>query len=132
MALLTGALLCAGAATTLAATHGSGRAPRAGVRRADAARLGRPSPPPTPRSPSAICQRIRADSGPIHLAAHRKHLTILATGDSLIYPIDQELAVERAAGMRVVADRHDGTGLTTTTVNWARLSRRQARPSGPT
>ncbi len=131
VALLTAALLCAGAATTLAATDHSGPAPRPPGSRAHAAGLGPSSAPPTPRTPSAICQRIRADSGPVHLAAHRKRLTILATGDSLIYPIDQELAIEQPAGMRVVADRHDGTGLTTTTINWKRHSRWQAATFRP-
>ncbi len=50
---------------------------------------------------------------------------MLATGDSMIYPIDQELAVDAPHGMRVVADRRDGTGLTTTTVNWHRLAQQQ-------
>ncbi len=131
VALLAGVLACAGAATALAATHGSRLTAHHALRRAHAAALGPPSPPPVPRSPSAICQRIRADSGPLHLGAHRRRLTILATGDSLIYPIDEELAVDRPAGMRIVAERHDGTGLTTTTVDWKRLSRRQAASIRP-
>jgi hypothetical protein len=52
-------------------------------------------------------------------------LTILATGDSMIYPIEEELAIDAPRGVHVVADRHDGTGLTTNTVNWQRLSERQ-------
>jgi hypothetical protein len=120
VALLAGAVLCAGAASALASAHGSRRAPhpaRARTRSAAASE---------PRTPSAICRRIRADTGALHLPGNRKHLTILATGDSMIYPLDEELAVARARGMRVVADRRSGSGLTTTTVDWARLSRRQA------
>jgi hypothetical protein len=101
VALLAGAIVCAGAASALAATHSA------------------------PSSSSAICKRIRADSGALDLAGHRKHLTILATGDSMIYPLDQELAIGRAAGMRVVGDRRSGTGLTTNTVNWDELSKQQ-------
>ena len=63
--------------------------------------------------------------GPLRLAAHRKRLNVLATGDSMIYPIDQELAVDPPRGMRVQADRRDGTGLTTATVNWHRLAQLQ-------
>jgi hypothetical protein len=44
----------------------------------------------------------------------------------MIYPLDEELQIGRAAGMRVVADRRSGSGLTTTTVNWDRLSKQQA------
>jgi hypothetical protein len=106
-ASVLGALLCAGAATARAADRASVAKPPAS-------------------SPAAICRRIRAASGPLRLPARHKRLTILVTGDSLIYPIDEELAVGRAGGMRVVADRRDGTGLTTRTVNWDRLSKQQA------
>ncbi len=74
---------------------------------------------------TTTCRRLRANSGPLRLGEHRKHLRILATGDSMIYPIDQELALEAPRGMRVFADRRDGTGLTTNTVNWHRLAARQ-------
>ena len=47
---------------------------------------------------------------------------MLVTGDSMSYPISQEMAVEAPAGMVVHVDRHDGTGLTTQTVNWPRLA----------
>ncbi len=116
VALLTGALLCIGAAGALAAEHAGRPGPRH-------ARADRGS---ATNSPTAICRRIRAHAGTLRLGAHRRRLTILATGDSLIYPIDQELAVDEPRGMRVIGDRRDGTGLTTTTVNWDRLSRRQA------
>jgi hypothetical protein len=121
VALLASALLCAGAATSLAAGHGSRGAPHpaAAATRSAAASS-------QPKSSSAICRRIRADTGALHLSAHRKRLTILATGDSMIYPLDEELQIGRAAGMRVVADRRSGSGLTTTTVNWDRLSKQQA------
>jgi hypothetical protein len=74
---------------------------------------------------SGVCHRLRQASGPLSLPATRKRLTVLATGDSMIYPIDQELGVEAPRGVRVVSDRRDGTGLTTSTVDWPRLARRQ-------
>ena len=49
----------------------------------------------------------------------------------MIYPIDEQLTIGTPAGMRVVTDRHDGTGLTTSTVNWRRLSERQAATIRP-
>ncbi|MDQ6811249.1 MAG: hypothetical protein M3Z95_05070, partial [Actinomycetota bacterium] len=79
-----------------------------------------------PAAIRAVCRHIRAHSGALHVASRRKVLRILATGDSMIYPIDQELAIERPAGMRVVRERHDGSGLTTAMIDWARLSVRQA------
>jgi hypothetical protein len=50
---------------------------------------------------------------------------VLATGDSMIYPILEELAAEAPRGMKVIPERHDGTGLTTNTVNWHRLAKQQ-------
>ncbi len=110
-ASVLGALLCAGAATALAADRGPAPKPHHAIAVAPAGSMSSAS---QASSPSAICRRIRAASGPLRLPAHHKRLTILVTGDSLIYPIDEELAVGRARGMRVVADRRDGTGLTTT------------------
>ncbi len=56
---------------------------------------------------------------------------MLVTGDSMSYPIDQEMAVEAPAGMVVHSDRHDGTGLTTQTVNWPRLAVSQVQRFHP-
>ena len=44
-----------------------------------------------------LCARMRAASGPLRLPAHRHSLRILATGDSMIYPIDEELSITRPA-----------------------------------
>jgi hypothetical protein len=55
----------------------------------------------------------------------RRKLTVLATGDSMIYPALEELASHAPHGMRVIPERHDGTGLTTTTVDWPRLAKQQ-------
>jgi hypothetical protein len=68
---------------------------------------------------------MRRHFGALSLGGTRRHLTVLATGDSMIYPVSEELAIGRPPGMRVITDRHDGTGLTTTTVNWHALARRQ-------
>jgi len=76
-------------------------------------------------STAAVCARLRAKLGPLRLGDKRKRLTVLATGDSMIYPIDQELAQDAPRGMRVQSDRHDGTGLTTPTFDWHRLARQQ-------
>jgi hypothetical protein len=119
-ASVLGALLCAGAATALAADRGSAAKPPRAIAVAHA------GPVSPASSPAAICGRIRAASGPLRLRAGHKRLTMLVTGDSLIYPIDEQLTVGRARGMRVVTDRRDGTGLTTSTVNWDRLSKQQA------
>lgn len=78
-----------------------------------------------PTSTPAICRRLRANSGPLRLGGARRHLTVLATGDSMIYPILEELAAYAPRGMRVIPERHDGTGLTTSTVDWHRLAREQ-------
>jgi len=92
------------------------------------ASLARPraAPRTVATSEAVICRRIRAVDGARHLAGGRRRLTILATGDSMIYPIEEELALNAPRGVRVVEDRHDGTGLTTNTVDWKRLSARQA------
>jgi len=76
-------------------------------------------------SESEICRSLRRDSGALRLPGRERHLSVLVTGDSLSYPIDEEMAVEAPAGMVVHVDRHDGTGLTTQTVNWPRLAARQ-------
>jgi hypothetical protein len=73
----------------------------------------------------AICRELREDTGPLRLPGPEGHLSVLVTGDSMSYPIDQEMAIGAPRGMVVHADRHDGTGLTTTTVNWPRLAARQ-------
>jgi len=80
---------------------------------------------PAPASTPAICKQLRADSGTLRLGDHRKRLTVLATGDSMIYPILEELAADEPHGMRVIPERHDGTGLTTNTVNWHELAKQQ-------
>jgi hypothetical protein len=81
--------------------------------------------PPAPASTPAICHRLRANSGRLLLGHSRRRLTVLATGDSMIYPILEELAAEEPRGMRVIPERHDGTGLTTSTVDWRRLAKQQ-------
>ncbi|HEX7610296.1 MAG TPA: hypothetical protein VF380_06470 [Solirubrobacteraceae bacterium] len=82
-------------------------------------------------SVSQLCARIRAASGPLRLAPHRHALRVLATGDSMIYPADQELALDRPRGMSVIDSRHDGTGVTTSTVDWRRLAEHQAATVRP-
>jgi hypothetical protein len=72
-----------------------------------------------------ICRTLREDTGPVRLPGHLQHFSVLVTGDSMSYPIDQEMAVEAPAGMVVHSDRHDGTGLTTNVVNWPRLAASQ-------
>lgn len=72
-----------------------------------------------------ICRELREDTGLLRLPGPEGHLSVLVTGDSMSYPIDQEMGIEAPRGMVVHADRHDGTGLTTTTVNWPRLAARQ-------
>jgi hypothetical protein len=69
-----------------------------------------------------ICRTLRENTGPVRLPAQDSHLSVLVTGDSMSYPIDQEMAVEAPAGMVVHSDRHDGTGLTTNVVDWPRLA----------
>lgn len=107
----------------------------AGVQAASArtleARAGTTASVSAPPSAPAICKVLRADTGRVALGGSRRHLTVLATGDSMIYPISEELSIERPAGMRVVVDRRDGTGLTTNTVNWHALARRQASQIKP-
>ncbi len=89
--------------------------------------------PPAARAPSAsqICRHFRSASGRLRLGAHLRSLRILATGDSMIYPVDQELSRNRPPGVRVIDSRHDGTGLTTDTVNWRALSAHQAESLRP-
>jgi hypothetical protein len=84
-----------------------------------------------PLSASQQCARMRAASGPLRLAPHRRTLRVLATGDSMIYPADQELALLHPRGMTVIDSRHDGTGLTTNTVNWRLLAESQAATLRP-
>ncbi len=69
-----------------------------------------------------ICRTLREDTGAVRLPGHGRHLSVLVTGDSMSYPINQEMAIEAPTGMVVHADRHDGTGLTTNVVNWPRLA----------
>ena len=78
-----------------------------------------------------ICHALQAAGGRPRLAAHRHSLRLLATGDSMIYPVSQELGLETPHGMQVLVDRHDGSGLTTTTVDWPRLAARQAARDRP-
>jgi hypothetical protein len=78
-----------------------------------------------------LCKALRRNTGALRLPGPDGHLSVLVTGDSMSYPIDQEMAVEAPAGMVVHADRHDGTGLTTQTVNWPRLARRQGERFHP-
>ncbi len=80
---------------------------------------------PAPSSTAAICRQLRANSGALRLGHARKHLSVLATGDSMIYPILEELAAYAPRGMKVIPERHDGTGLTTNTVNWHALAKQQ-------
>ena len=112
-ALLALAAFGATAASAMSAGHAAAPRARAGGQSAQG------------RATAAVCSRLRAELGPLRLGAHRKRLTALATGDSMIYPLDQELAVDPPGGMRVQADRRDGTGLTTATVNWHRLAQLQ-------
>jgi hypothetical protein len=56
---------------------------------------------------------------------------VLAAGDSMIYPILEELAADAPRGMRVIPERHDGTGLTTNTVNWHALAKQQVAKFHP-
>jgi hypothetical protein len=72
-----------------------------------------------------VCRELREDTGLVRLPGPEGHLSVLVTGDSMSYPIDQEMAVGAPSGMVVHPDRHDGTGLTTQTVNWPRLAARQ-------
>ena len=78
-----------------------------------------------------VCHALQAAGGRPRLAAHRHSLRLLATGDSMIYPVSQELGLETPHGMQVLVDRHDGSGLTTTTVDWPRLAARQAARDRP-
>jgi lysophospholipase L1-like esterase len=73
-------------------------------------------------SEQTICRTLRHDTGALRLPGPAGRLSVLVTGDSMSYPIDQEMAVQPPAGMVVHVDRHDGTGLTTQTVSWARLA----------
>jgi hypothetical protein len=82
-------------------------------------------------STQQLCARMRAASGPLRLPAHHRSLRILATGDSMIYPIDEELALTRPHGVSVLVSRHDGTGLTTSVLDWRRLSEHQAASLKP-
>jgi hypothetical protein len=84
-----------------------------------------------PLPTATVCRRIRAISAAKRLAGGRQRLTLLATGDSLIYPIDEELGVEAPPGLHVVTARHDGTGLTTSAVDWRALSAHQAKTIHP-
>ena len=66
-------------------------------------------------------------------AAAEPSLRVLATGDSLIQPLDEKLKrpVARADG-RVLRDPHPGTGLTKPlTLDWERYAARQARKRRP-
>ena len=76
-------------------------------------------------SEQSICRTLRHRTGALRLPGRGEHLSVLVTGDSMSYPINQEMAVGAPPGMAVHADRHDGTGLTTQTVNWPRLARTQ-------
>jgi hypothetical protein len=85
----------------------------------------------TPLSTTQLCARIRAASGRLRLAPHRRTLRLLATGDSMIYPADQELSLSRPRGMSVIDSRHDGTGLTTSTVDWRLVAQHEAATLRP-
>ena len=74
------------------------------------------------QSEQSICRALRRHTGALRLPGPEGHLSVLVTGDSMSYPINQEMAVEAPPGMVVHADRRDGTGLTTQTVNWPRLA----------
>jgi hypothetical protein len=65
--------------------------------------------------------------------ARRRLRTLLATGDSLVQPLDSELARRLAGdGVRTVRDAHVGTGLSKgELLDWGRLSRRQAERQRP-
>jgi hypothetical protein len=129
LALGTAVALCGGAGGSLAARPDGPGSPRLDSARAATGQGGRRTSPHAvgaSQSTPAICARLGANAGKLRLGGHRKRLTVLATGDSMIYPIDQVLAIDSPPGMRVVADRHDGTGLTTDKVNWRDLSAQQA------
>jgi hypothetical protein len=80
---------------------------------------------------AGICRRMRAISGHLRIAGRRKRLRVLVTGDSMIQPLDQVLGIESPRGTTVLTSRHDGTGLTTNTVDWHALARRQAASIRP-
>ncbi len=63
----------------------------------------------------------------------RRLRTLLATGDSLVAPLDAELARRLAGdGVRTVRDAHVGTGLSKSELlDWGKLSRRQAASVDP-
>ena len=63
----------------------------------------------------------------------RKLRTLLVTGDSLVQPLDAELARRLAGeGVRTVRDSHVGTGLSKSELlDWGKLSRRQAASQDP-
>jgi uncharacterized protein len=87
---------------------------RDGVPPVRAGDFARPAPAPLPRP-------------------RRRLRTLLATGDSLVQPLDAELARRLAGdGVRTVRDSHVGTGLSKSELlDWGKLSRRQAQRDDP-
>jgi lysophospholipase L1-like esterase len=75
----------------------------------EAARIGAPQPP------------------------RRELKTLLVTGDSMVEPLDDDLAQKLAPkGVRVIPEAHDGTGISSTViVNWAKLSAYQVKQFHP-
>jgi lysophospholipase L1-like esterase len=63
----------------------------------------------------------------------RRLHTLLVTGDSMVEPLDDDLAQKLAPkGVRVIPDAHVGTGLSSTLiVNWAKLSAYQVQQYHP-
>jgi lysophospholipase L1-like esterase len=59
--------------------------------------------------------------------------TLLVTGDSMVEPLDDDLAQKLAPkGVRVIPDAHVGTGISSTLiVNWAKLSAYQVKTYHP-
>ena len=72
--------------------------------------------------------RIGAPSPP-----RRKLGTLLVTGDSMVEPLDDDLAQKLAPkGVQVIPDAHVGTGISSTLiVNWAKLSAYQVKQYHP-
>jgi lysophospholipase L1-like esterase len=65
--------------------------------------------------------------------ARRKLATLLVTGDSMVEPLDDDLAQKLAPkGIRVIPEAHVGTGISSTLiVNWAKLSAYQVKRYHP-
>ncbi len=77
--------------------------------------------------PWAVCQHVKRADRALRRPAGARPLRVLATGDSMIYPIHEVLTwLLHPSRTQVTVDRRDGTGLRTPTPNWPRLARRQA------